>query len=151
MHSRKPHERMIANAQSIEVLLHVSFGRGFKWLSVPIDDANYAESVQIGEKMCVAAMKCFIVSRRINLDTVSNVSGLGILRSSRVSRRSRKTAVPPFCERFSFDVLRVSCRRYHGVHRRCTGELPEIFRVKAPRHALVRDCRSMGNGNPQEL
>jgi hypothetical protein len=59
--SRKPHERMIANAESIEILLHVSFARGFKWLSVPIDDPNYAQSVQVGEKMCVAAMKCYIV------------------------------------------------------------------------------------------
>jgi hypothetical protein len=53
---------MIANAESIEVLLHVSFGRGFKWLSVPINDSDYTQSVQLGEKICLAAMKCFIVS-----------------------------------------------------------------------------------------
>ena len=59
--SRKPHERMIANAESVEVLLQVSFGRGIKWLSVPINDPNYAQSVQLGEKICVAALKCFTV------------------------------------------------------------------------------------------
>jgi hypothetical protein len=82
MPSRKPHERMIANAESIEVLLHVSFGRGFKWLSVPIDDPDYAQSVQVGEKMCVAAMKCFIVSSVVVLHTFTNNQGLGILRPS---------------------------------------------------------------------
>ena len=60
--SRKPHERMIAQAESIEVILHVAFGRGIKWLSVPINDPNFAEAVQQGEKICVAALKCFIVS-----------------------------------------------------------------------------------------
>ncbi|KAF2024879.1 ARM repeat-containing protein [Setomelanomma holmii] len=59
MPNRTPHERMIANAESIEVLLQVSFGRGMKWLSAPINDPNYAESVQLGEKICVAALKCF--------------------------------------------------------------------------------------------
>ncbi|KAH7087761.1 armadillo-type protein, partial [Paraphoma chrysanthemicola] len=59
MPSRTPHERMIANVESIEVLLQVSFGRGFKWLSVPINDPDYNESVQLGEKICVAALKCF--------------------------------------------------------------------------------------------
>ncbi|KAF1947052.1 hypothetical protein EJ02DRAFT_334677 [Clathrospora elynae] len=56
---QKPHERMIANVESIEILLHVSFGRGIKRLSVSIDDPSYAHSVQLGEKMCVAALKCF--------------------------------------------------------------------------------------------
>ncbi|KAJ5061328.1 armadillo-type protein [Bipolaris maydis] len=46
---RKPHERMAANVESVEILLHVSFGRGIKWLS----------SVQQGEKICIAALKCF--------------------------------------------------------------------------------------------
>ncbi|KAH8733137.1 armadillo-type protein [Phaeosphaeriaceae sp. PMI808] len=58
--NQKPRERMIENAESIEVLLHVSFGRGIKWLSTSINDPNYAESVQLGEKICVAALKCFI-------------------------------------------------------------------------------------------
>lgn len=53
---------MIANVESIEVLLQVSFGRGIKWLSVPINDATHTESVQLGEKICVAALKCFTVS-----------------------------------------------------------------------------------------
>jgi hypothetical protein len=52
---------MVAQAESIEVLLHVSFGRGFKWLSAPIEDPNYGEAVQQGEKICLAALKCFIV------------------------------------------------------------------------------------------
>jgi hypothetical protein len=52
---------MVSNVDSLEVLLHVSFGRGFKWLSVSIDDPNYAHSVQQGEKICVAALKCFTV------------------------------------------------------------------------------------------
>ena len=53
---------MIAIVESIEVLLHVSFGRGIKWLSIAINDPNYAESVQLGEKICAAALKCFTVS-----------------------------------------------------------------------------------------
>jgi hypothetical protein len=53
---------MVAQAESIEVLLHVSLGRGIKWLSVPINDPDYGEAVQQGEKICVAALKCFIVS-----------------------------------------------------------------------------------------
>lgn len=52
---------MIANIESLEILLHVSFGRGMKWLSVPVDNANYVESVKHGEKICVAALKCFTV------------------------------------------------------------------------------------------
>jgi hypothetical protein len=52
---------MVAQAESIEVLLHVSFGRGIKWLSAPIEDPNYSESIQQGEKICLAALKCFIV------------------------------------------------------------------------------------------
>ncbi|KAJ4367041.1 member of the karyopherin-beta [Neocucurbitaria cava] len=57
--NRKPHERMIANVETVEALLQVSFGRGIKWLSAPINDPNYAQSVQFGEKICVAALKCF--------------------------------------------------------------------------------------------
>jgi hypothetical protein len=29
---------------------------------VPINDSDYTQSVQLGEKICLAAMKCFIVS-----------------------------------------------------------------------------------------
>ena len=53
---------MIANAESIEVLLHVSFARGIKFLSVPISDPSYAHSVKLGEDICMAALKCFTVS-----------------------------------------------------------------------------------------
>jgi hypothetical protein len=53
---------MIAIVESIEILLHVSFGRGIKWLSIAINDPNYTESVQLGEKICAAALKCFTVS-----------------------------------------------------------------------------------------
>jgi hypothetical protein len=59
--SRKPHQRMVANVESIEILLHVTFGRGIKRLSIAIDDPNYAQSVQQGERLCVAALKCFTV------------------------------------------------------------------------------------------
>jgi len=53
---------MIANTESMEVLLQVAFGRGIKWLSAPINDSDYTQSVQIGEKICAAALKCFTVS-----------------------------------------------------------------------------------------
>lgn len=53
---------MIANVESIEVLLQVSFGRGIKYLSVPPDDASHDRMLQIGEKLCVASLKCFLVS-----------------------------------------------------------------------------------------
>ncbi|KAL6164616.1 member of the karyopherin-beta [Exserohilum turcicum] len=56
---RKPHDRMAANVESVEILLHVSFSRGIKWLSTSIDDPNYTDSVQQGEKICIAALKCF--------------------------------------------------------------------------------------------
>ncbi|KZM19516.1 hypothetical protein ST47_g9340 [Ascochyta rabiei] len=58
--NRKVHHDMIANAESLEALLHASFGRGFKYLSIPINDTSYSESLQQGEKICVAASKCFI-------------------------------------------------------------------------------------------
>ncbi|KAF1915474.1 armadillo-type protein [Ampelomyces quisqualis] len=57
---RKSHERMVAQAESIEILLHVSFGRGIKWLSAQINDPNYGKAVQSGEKICVAALKCYV-------------------------------------------------------------------------------------------
>jgi hypothetical protein len=53
---------MVAQAESIEILLHVSFGRGIKWLSAQINDPNYEAAVQLGEKICVAALKCYVVS-----------------------------------------------------------------------------------------
>jgi hypothetical protein len=46
----------------MEVLFQVAFGRGIKWLSAPINDPDYAQSVQTGEKICAAALKCFTVS-----------------------------------------------------------------------------------------
>ncbi|KAJ4402277.1 member of the karyopherin-beta [Didymella pomorum] len=58
--NRKVHHNMIANAESLEALLHTAFGRGFKYLSVPINDRSYNDSVQQGEKICIAASKCFI-------------------------------------------------------------------------------------------
>ncbi|CAA9958194.1 importin 13 [Pyrenophora teres f. maculata] len=56
---RKPQERMMANIESVETLLQVAFGRGIEWLSASIGDVNHAQSVQQGEKICVAALKCF--------------------------------------------------------------------------------------------
>ncbi|KAF2868410.1 armadillo-type protein [Massariosphaeria phaeospora] len=58
--NRKPHGRMIANVESIEVLLQVAFSRGIKYLSTPIQDPQYDQSVQHGEKICTASLKCFI-------------------------------------------------------------------------------------------
>jgi hypothetical protein len=52
---------MVANAESIEALLQVAFGRGIKYMSVPINDLTYTHSVQQGEKICVAALKTFTV------------------------------------------------------------------------------------------
>ncbi|KAF2008848.1 ARM repeat-containing protein [Aaosphaeria arxii CBS 175.79] len=52
---RTPHKRMIANAESIEALLQVSFGRGIKYFSTPEKE----ESMFHGEKLCVASLKCF--------------------------------------------------------------------------------------------
>ncbi|KAF2184720.1 ARM repeat-containing protein [Zopfia rhizophila CBS 207.26] len=54
------HERMIANVESIEALLQVSFVRGFKFLSASVDDPRYDQLLQHGEKICVASLKCFI-------------------------------------------------------------------------------------------
>lgn len=70
---------MIANAESLEALLHASFGRGFKYLSVPINDARYNESVQHGERICIATSKCFIVRLRTTISLKANVLGLDIL------------------------------------------------------------------------
>ncbi|KAF2788585.1 hypothetical protein K505DRAFT_255178 [Melanomma pulvis-pyrius CBS 109.77] len=57
---RTPHARMIANVESMEVLLQVSFGRGIEYLSTPIKDPRYDRLLQLGEKLCVASLKCFI-------------------------------------------------------------------------------------------
>lgn len=65
------HHEMIANAESLEALLHTAFGRGFKYLSVSINDPSYNDSVQQGEKICVAASKCFIVSLCMLILTLS--------------------------------------------------------------------------------
>lgn len=60
--SQKPHERMITNVESIEVLLQVAFGRGIKYMSTPPNDPNYDRFLQAGEKLCVASLKSFLVS-----------------------------------------------------------------------------------------
>lgn len=75
---------MIANAESLEALLHASFGRGFKHLSVPINNPNYSDSVQQGEKICVAASKCFIVSLLKLEMFVADYEGLDLLCTIRV-------------------------------------------------------------------
>lgn len=81
MSSRKVHHEMIANAESLEALLHASFGRGFKYLSVPINDPSYNESVQQGEKICVATSKCFIVSLSKPFMFEADYEGLDLLRT----------------------------------------------------------------------
>lgn len=50
---------MIENVDSIEALLHVSFGRGIEKLSATGQDPNFPSLVDQGEKICVAALKCF--------------------------------------------------------------------------------------------
>lgn len=77
--SRKVHHEMIANAESLEALLHNAFGRGFKYLSVPISDPSYNDSVQQGEKICVAASKCFIVSFIASMQIDTDLLGLDLL------------------------------------------------------------------------
>ncbi|KAF1971854.1 ARM repeat-containing protein [Bimuria novae-zelandiae CBS 107.79] len=57
---RRPHERMIANVESVEVLLQVSFGHGIKCLSTPPNEPNHERLLQVGEKLCVASLKCFL-------------------------------------------------------------------------------------------
>ncbi|KAL5434330.1 hypothetical protein PMIN06_011416 [Paraphaeosphaeria minitans] len=57
---QRPHERLIANVESLEVLLQVAFGRGIKYLSTPPDDPNYERLLQAGEKLCVASFECFL-------------------------------------------------------------------------------------------
>ena len=68
LYSRKPHERMIANVESMEVLLQVSFGRGIKHLSTPPTDPDHERLLQAGEKLCVASLKTFLVSCTNHLD-----------------------------------------------------------------------------------
>ncbi|PSN71577.1 hypothetical protein BS50DRAFT_585056 [Corynespora cassiicola Philippines] len=60
--SRNVHHRMIANVESMEVLLQVAFGRGIKYLTTPsgMNDPSYAENLQTGERICIASLKCFI-------------------------------------------------------------------------------------------
>jgi glutathione peroxidase-family protein len=79
--SRKVHHDMIANAESLEALLHTAFGRGFKYLSVPINDRSYNDSVQQGEKICIAASKCFIVSFCMRVKIEADLLGLDLLRA----------------------------------------------------------------------
>ncbi|KAJ4302934.1 member of the karyopherin-beta [Kalmusia sp. IMI 367209] len=57
---RKPHERMVRNVESVEVLLQMSFGRGIKYLSTPPNDPNHERLLQVGDKLCAASLKCFL-------------------------------------------------------------------------------------------
>lgn len=107
--SRKVHHEMIANAESLEALLHASFGRGFKYLSIPINDASYNEAVQQGEKICVAASKCFIVSPNTVNGVVADVLGLDLLCTNRVQARAREAALSSIGHRARLDLPRVSC------------------------------------------
>ncbi|KAF2678963.1 hypothetical protein K458DRAFT_315514 [Lentithecium fluviatile CBS 122367] len=58
--NRTPHERMVANVESIEILLQVTFGRGIKYLSTPPNDPNHEQATGLGEKLCVASLKCYL-------------------------------------------------------------------------------------------
>lgn len=88
---------MIANAESLEALLHASFGRGFKYLSVPINDPKYNDSVQQGEKICIAASKSFIVSMLVLVDFAADILGLDFLCTVRVQACARKAELSPLC------------------------------------------------------
>lgn len=59
--SRKPHDQMIANVDNVETLLQVSFGRGIKYLSTPPSDSNHENLSALGERLCTASLKCFLV------------------------------------------------------------------------------------------
>jgi hypothetical protein len=61
--SRGPHERLIENVESMEVLLHVSFGRAIKYLSTPEKGTDEAQALQLGEKIAAVSLKCFTVRR----------------------------------------------------------------------------------------
>lgn len=50
---------MVSNIDSVEVLLHVSFGRGIEKLAATSNDPNYPTVTEQGEKICVAALKAF--------------------------------------------------------------------------------------------
>ncbi|KAF2637658.1 ARM repeat-containing protein [Massarina eburnea CBS 473.64] len=54
--NRKPHQRMIANVESIEVLLQVALGRGIEFISTPPNDPDHNR----GELLCVAALECYL-------------------------------------------------------------------------------------------
>ncbi|KAF1957267.1 ARM repeat-containing protein [Byssothecium circinans] len=54
--NRKPHERLLTNIESIEVLLQVSLGRGIKYLSTPPNDPGHER----GESLCTAALQCYL-------------------------------------------------------------------------------------------
>jgi hypothetical protein len=53
---------MTINTQSTEVLLQVSFGRGIQYLSTPPDNPDRERLSQLGERLCVAALECHLVS-----------------------------------------------------------------------------------------
>jgi hypothetical protein len=56
---------MLENVESAEVLLQASFGRGIKYLSASLKDPQYDHYLQLGERICVASLKCFTVSGKI--------------------------------------------------------------------------------------
>jgi hypothetical protein len=53
LYSRTTQERMIANAKDVEPLLHESFRRGLQYAS--------SGNLVLGEQLCFAALKCFVV------------------------------------------------------------------------------------------
>jgi hypothetical protein len=81
---------MIANVESVEVLLQVAFGRGIKYLSTPPDDPNYDRFLQVGEKLCAASLKSFLVSckhREKKLNFSSPNASPSDIRSGGISQR----------------------------------------------------------------
>ena len=68
---------MIANVESIEVLLQVSFGRGIKYLSATGQEPQNEQLLQLGEKLSAASLKCFIVRAWLSDDSNDLTSDRG--------------------------------------------------------------------------
>lgn len=108
---RKPHERMILNVESIEILLQVSFGRGIKYLSASPDESNQGNMSQIGEQLCGAALTCFTVGRELGrFHTKLTWLGMDILRSIGIQSSSGEAQVSSFSQRASPCLSRIPCR-----------------------------------------
>jgi hypothetical protein len=89
---------MIENVEAMEVLLQASFSRAIKYLSTAIKDPQYDQYLQLGEKLAVASLKCFTVSKALPPMRVilirDRVGSTTHNPSSRGSPRSSGTSAP---------------------------------------------------------